>query len=321
MKIFLTGATGFIGGHVLRRLVQDGHIVTCAIRSLGDALAIEALGAKVWLGDFHDLDRLRPELSSCQAIIHCAAYLKLGSPNIFFERHNVELTRQLIIASQVAGVSQFIYLSAASVVMQEPQAMYDCQEDLPVTNLAILPYSRSKALAEQIVLNGTTFNMKTIVLRPAFVWGLGDAVDTQIGPAVASKRFGWFEEGDYLYATCYIGNLCLGILLALDSQVTREVFFIADAKPVHFRTWMTQRLQASGFHIPSMSFSQRNAWSLAKFTENGWRYLPLPGNPPLVREMVRMMGYPFTVSCQKLRSVCGYEATFSQEQGFEELQK
>ena len=70
-----------------------------------------------------------------------------------------------------------------------------------------------------------------------------------------------------------------------------------------------------------MSFSQRNAWSLAKFTENGWRYLPLPGNPPLVREMVRMMGYPFTVSCQKLRSVCGYEATFSQEKGFEELQK
>ena len=40
MKIFLTGATGFIGGHVLRRLVQDGHIVTCAIRSLVDALAI-----------------------------------------------------------------------------------------------------------------------------------------------------------------------------------------------------------------------------------------------------------------------------------------
>jgi nucleoside-diphosphate-sugar epimerase len=94
---------------------------------------------------------------------------------------------------------------------------------------------------------------------------------------------------------------------------SRCVFNISDGEPVDFRVFMSKRLKASGFQVPTLSVPRKLAWWLGAFTETGWKYLPMPGKPPLVREMVRLMGFPFTVSIEQARRELGYRAAHSIE--------
>lgn len=90
MKIFLTGATGFAGNHFLKRLLSDGHEVVYRIRSDSGIKTIEALGGSYWLGSLDDDVALQVPLSNCDAVIHCAAYLKFWGPKKEFEDANKE---------------------------------------------------------------------------------------------------------------------------------------------------------------------------------------------------------------------------------------
>jgi nucleoside-diphosphate-sugar epimerase len=94
-----------------------------------------------------------------------------------------------------------------------------------------------------------------------------------------------------------------------------SVFNISDCEPVDFRVFMSERLKVSGFRVPTLSVPRKLAWGLGAFTENGWKYLPMPGKPPLVREMVRLMGFPFTVSIEHANQELGYSAQHSVEAG------
>jgi hypothetical protein len=88
---------------------------------------------------------------------------------------------------------------------------------------------------------------------------------------------------------------------------------------MQFRQWMTMRLSAGNFKVPTLSIPHSLAWPLARFTENGWKYLPLKGEPPLIREMVHLMAHPFSVSIQKAKDQLAYEPIFSIEAGMREI--
>lgn len=314
MKVFLTGAAGFIGNHFLEDLVQHRYEVICSVRTSEQVERIKLSGAVPWIGDLHDSLVLRPVLQGMDAVIHAAGCRDLTRSKTDFEINNVRLTQSVLSAASAAGVRQFIFISAASVVMQEPRALINADESGGTTRQDYLPYSSSKAAAEALVLNLNSENMRTVVLRPSFVWGRGDAVDGAIGPASHRGQFGWFSQGRYPFATCSIANLCDALNKALLYAGQSTAFFISDREPLEFREFMLSRLKAGGYQAPRFSIPRRLAWWLAAFTENGWNHLPLPGKPPLVREMVRLMGYPFTVSIEKARTQLGYEAPHAIEE-------
>ena len=128
MKIFLTGATGFVGGHFLKKLVSDGHEVVCHIRSASGIKTVEALGGSYWLGNLKDVEGLREPLRNCDAVIHCAAYLKFWGLEKEFEEANIGITKHLLEAAKIAKVRRFIFISAASVAMNERKALIDIDE-------------------------------------------------------------------------------------------------------------------------------------------------------------------------------------------------
>jgi nucleoside-diphosphate-sugar epimerase len=190
--------------------------------------------------------------------------------------------------------------------MGDPTPLLNGTESSPIVLRDYLPYTRSKALAEAYVLAVQQTAMRVVVLRPSFVWGKGDSIDTEIGPASNCGQFGWFSQGNYPFATCSIANLCDALQLAIQYTQSGYVFNISDCEPVDFRAFMSQRLKVSGFQVPTLSVPRKLAWWLGAFTENGWKYLPMPGKPPLVREMVRLMGFPFTVSIERAKRELGY---------------
>jgi nucleoside-diphosphate-sugar epimerase len=222
-------------------------------------------------------------------------------------------------AAAAANVAQFIYISAASIVMSEPAALLNVTESAPITPQAYLPYTHSKAIAEASVLAARQTAMRVVVLRPSFVWGRGDSIDTEIGPASNRGQFGWFSQGHYPFASCSIDNLCDALQRAMQHTQSGCVFNISDRESVDFRAFMAQRLEVSGFQVPTLSVPRKLAWWLGAFTETGWTYLPMPGKPPIVREMVRLMGFPFTVSIERAKRELGYLGRHSIEVGMSNI--
>ena len=319
MKIFLTGATGFIGSHFLKHSLAAGHSMTCSVRLPKQADAIRVLGASPWEGDLQNPSELSLALAGFDVLIHAAGCRDLAAPAEFLEQSNTLLTQLVVNAAVKAGVPQFIYISAASVAMGDPVPLLNGTESSPIVLRDYLPYTRSKALAEAYVLAVQQTATKVVVLRPSFVWGKGDSIDTEIGPASNRGQFGWFSQGHYPFATCSIANLCVALRLAMQYTQSGCVFNISDCEPVDFRAFMSQRLKVSGFPVPTLSVPRRLAWWLGAFTETGWKYLPMPGKPPLVREMVRLMGFPFTVSIERARRELGYRASQSIEAGMSNI--
>jgi 2-alkyl-3-oxoalkanoate reductase len=319
VKIFLTGATGFIGSHFLNHCLAAGHSMTCSVRSAKQADAIRALGASPWEGDLQNHSELSLALAGFDVLIHAAGCRDLTAPANLLEESNIRLTQTLVDAAVGAKVAQFIYISAASVVMSKPAALFNATESAPITLRPYLPYTRSKAIAEASVLAARETAMRVVVLRPSFVWGKGDSIDTEIGPASNRGQFGWFSQGHYPFATCSIANLCDALQLAMQYTQSGCVFNISDGEPVDFRVFMSERLEASGFEVPTLSVPRKLAWWLGAFTETGWTYLPMPGKPPIVREMVRLMGFPFTVSIERAKRELGYSGRHSIEAGMSSI--
>jgi nucleoside-diphosphate-sugar epimerase len=319
MRIFITGAEGFIGRHALIRLFADGHRLTAAIRSVQEEKRLQTLGIETVRGNLNEEIDLNVALSGHDAVVHCAAYVSLWGSPAQFQETNIGLTKKLIEAARTTGIKRFIHMSMASVVLNERCALYDAQEQLPLCRSVEMLFAYSKAQAERIVISANTAQFATVILRPAFVWGLGDLVDRQIGPAANQRKFGWFNQGEYLYSSCYIGNLCDAICLALQSSASAEAFFIADDEIMSFRGWMTQRLEAGRYRVPTLSIPRTVAWPLARFTENGWNYLPLKGDPPLVREAVRTTAYPFTLSIEKAKRMLLYKPTYTIAAGMQAI--
>jgi len=319
VKIFLTGATGFIGSHFLDSCLAQGHSVVCLVRSAAQVNLIEAKGAQAWIRNPSDQAGLVEALAGMDLLIHAAGCRDLAGPHLAFEHSNIDLTRCLVDAATQAGVKQFIYISAASVVLNEPIPILNAAESYPVSTRHYLPYTRSKVLAEQAVLAAKHSVMRIVILRPSFVWGKGDSIDTEIGPASNRGQFGWFSQGRYPFATCSIANLCDALQLAMQYTQSGCVFNIGDCEPVDFRAFMSERLKVSGFQVPTLSVPRKLAWWLGAFTENGWKYLPMPGKPPIVREMVRLMGFPFTVSIEHANHELGYTAPHSIAAGMQAI--
>lgn len=319
MKIFLTGASGFIGRHLVRRLLKDGHTVVACFRSWSNVDEFRNQRIEVMQDDLLESDDLASKMRGCDTVIHCAALVDLWARPAQYQKLNIELTKKLLATAKESGIKQFVFMSCANVVLNKNKPILNGDESLPYCNQDEFLYSRSKALAEQIVLSNQSKTFKTIAIRPAFVWGAGDMVDRKIGQAANAGNFGWFDRGHYIYSTCYVGNLCEAISLLVQKEDVDGAFFISDDETVDLRTFLSERLRVGGFIVPTLSVPKLVAWPLARFAENGWSALPLKGEPPLVREAVRTMGYPFTVSNSKAKSAFSYRAFYSIEEGMEEI--
>jgi nucleoside-diphosphate-sugar epimerase len=321
MKIFLTGASGFVGSHLLESLNTAEHQILGHFRASRANDPKPHSNIEVWSGDLNDIKVLSKRLEGFDVVIHCAAEMKLWDSEKTLYETNVLMTKNVLDAAKLAGVKQFIHMSDASIAKNPLSQNLDVSESRSLPSLQDFPYSYSKLQAEQLVLEAGDEMLRTISLRPASIWGRGDLIDRRLGEAADQNKFGWFDGGDYPFSTCYIQNLCEAVKKALLSSSNQESFFISDGEPIQFRQWMSMRLKAGHYKVPSLSIPRSFAWPLARFTENGWKYLPLRGEPPLIREMVHLMAHPFSVSIQKARDQLAYEPICSMELGMLEIQK
>jgi nucleoside-diphosphate-sugar epimerase len=317
--VFVTGGSGFIGGRLIERLAADGHAVRGIARSDRAAARIRERGGEAVSGDLSNVAAIRAGAEGCELAFHVAATLgDWGAPEDF-ERGNVEGTRNALTACADSGVRRFVHVGTeAALLAGEPLVQVD--ESAPLRPDSPALYSSTKARAEQLVRDASRDGFETVVVRPRFVWGVGD---TTLLPTmtemVRSGRFAWIGGGRHLTATTHVDNAVEGLVLGAERGQAGNVYFVTDGEPVVFREFVSELLRTQGVDAPTRSIPASVAGALATAGETAWRALRLPGRPPLTRFAYWVSSQECTIRIAKARRELGYEPVKSRDAGLAEL--
>lgn len=298
-KVLVTGATGFIGGRLVRALVAEGFAVRALVRDRSRA-ALEDV-------ELFEADLLRPEsLSGAGAgidvVVHCASLLgKWGTDTRQIHDVNVGGTVHLLEAARRESVPRFLYLSAGGVtgpvVEREVDENYVCR---PAT-----PYEKTKLEAERKVLaTARQPGFSATVLRPTFTYGPGDPHKVGLFRAIKKGRYAFIGGGQSVNHPVYVDDLVRGILLAIDKGRDGEVYIIGGERPVSKREMAYAIADALGVDRPGMSIPRWAASAAALLLETAGRVLRF--EPLLTRSRVMMMADNFGYSIGKAGEELGY---------------
>jgi dihydroflavonol-4-reductase len=182
MKVFLTGATGFVGHHVAQALAADGAKLRMLIRKTSKLDNLEGIAGETHIGDLSDPESIRPALKGCSAVVHVAADYRLWirDPETMY-RANVDGTRDLLRMAREAGVKRFVYTSSVATMHFHRDGTV-INEDTPVSLKDMVGhYKRSKFMGEQQAIAAAQDGQQVIILNPTSPIGSNDSKPTPTG--------------------------------------------------------------------------------------------------------------------------------------------
>jgi len=182
MKVFVTGATGFVGHHVAKALAAEGADLRLLVRKTSNLANLEGIRGDLHTGDLSDPESLRPALEGCDAVLHVAADYRLWirDPKAMYKA-NVNGTRDLLRLAREAGVRRVVYTSSVATMRFRSDGLV-INEDTPVSLKDMVGhYKRSKFLAEQEAIAAAKAGQQVIILNPTTPIGPNDAKPTPTG--------------------------------------------------------------------------------------------------------------------------------------------
>ncbi|HIJ59654.1 MAG TPA: NAD(P)-dependent oxidoreductase, partial [Nitrospirae bacterium] len=210
MKALVTGGTGFIGSHLVERLIREGFEVTCLIRDKGNLKFLKDVrNIRLFKADCLNPEQLRDLDDDYEYVFHLAGLTKANSKEEFF-LSNVTVTENLVSAILLKSKSlkRFVHISSLSAVGSANDNIPLTEESLPrpVSN-----YGLSKLKGEELVY-GVRNNIPITILRPTVVYGPRDR-DFLVFFKLINHNLA-FYWGDCLYTFIYIDDLINGIILS-----------------------------------------------------------------------------------------------------------
>lgn len=230
MRVLVTGGTGFTGKALVKRLVDTGHQVIALDNKEGIKTdELRQWGAEVVIGSVTDQTLVERVMKGITVVHHlAAAFRELDVANSYYEEVNVNGTHNVLKAAQAEGVKRFIYCSTCGV--HGNVACPPANEDSPIA--AADYYQQTKYDAEPIVRGFSDGAMKTVILRPAAIYGPGDPERFgMIFRRVAKGFFPMFGDGGTLYHPLYIDSF-IDVLTNVmrENMGDGQVYLIADEK-------------------------------------------------------------------------------------------
>jgi dihydroflavonol-4-reductase len=182
MKVFVTGATGFVGHHVARALAAEGAELRLLVRKTSNLANLEGIAGDTHVGDLADPVSLAPALEGCDAVVHVAADYRLWirDPQAMYCA-NVDGTRELLRMAREARVPRVVYTSSVATMHFRTDGLV-VNEDTPVALADMVGhYKRSKFLAEQEAIAAAQTGQQVMILNPTTPIGQNDAKPTPTG--------------------------------------------------------------------------------------------------------------------------------------------
>jgi len=340
MRVFVTGGTGFIGSHLIDRLVADGHEVTCLVKKdlsylkqLGteavDVSYLKKLGVNVVFGDLRNkksLIRVEKIVKDVDIIFHLAAlaraYEYLGVKDYFLT--NVEGTRNLLEAFKKHSIEKFIYISSIEAV--------GGSTGNPLTEESLCnpvgTYGRTKRLGELITLEySQKYRIPTCILRFSMTYGprstllwprLFNLVRKGIYPIVGS--------GNTKFEFCYVENEVEGMIRAAKTEGTEgEIFFISDERSYTIKEVLNEIARIMGVNLRIVYLPYILTYPIALSFEalsKIFKFYPFAvpetGRPAFSRKTIRWTSKDTWIcDISKARRILKYKPPFSLRDGLQ----
>ncbi|MGH7786671.1 MAG: NAD-dependent epimerase/dehydratase family protein [Candidatus Binatia bacterium] len=318
MRIFVTGASGFIGGAFVRAQ-RERHTLLAMSRSEASDATIRAAGGEPLRGALGAVEAA--QLAGCEAVVHCAAHVEAFGARADFWRANVDGTQQLLDAARAAGVRRFVHVGTEAACFHG-QDMVEIDETYPLVTASPYLYAETKAEAERRVLaaNAPAAGFTTISVRPRLVWGPGDQTILPIlTRMVREGRFAWMDGGRARTSTTHVANLVHALELALTRGTGGEAYFVTDGEDTTLRTFLTALLRSQHMEAPPRSLPGWLARGAAATLERVWYTLHLKGEPPLTGLAAGQMSRHCTIRIDKIRRDLAYAPVLLVADGLREL--
>lgn len=201
MKIFVTGATGFVGNAIVRQLLAAGHTPRCLVRR-GSEDKLAQPGVEFHPGDALDPATLAGALAGCAAVMHLVGIIReIPQRQVTFQRLHVEATANVLAAAQAQGVRRYLHMSANGARAAAPT-----------------PYQRSKWQAEELV---RASGLDWTIFRPSVIYGRGDGFVSLLARIVrCAPLVPVFGDGRYLLSPVAVEDVAAGFVAALSKPAT-----------------------------------------------------------------------------------------------------
>jgi len=297
MKVLVTGATGFVGGNLARKLWEQGHEVMALVRPGSIRAAMEGTGIQSVTGDILDRDSVDRAVQGCEAVFHCAAAYTFWSPDPdAIYRTNVDGTVNVLKAALQAGVSRVVYTSTVSTIGL-PDWELSTEETLADPNHLAGHYKKSKYQAELAALDMVSQGLPVIVVNPTTPVGPWDVKPTPTGRMVLDFLLGripaYVDTGMNLVD---VEDVAEGHILAMERGQPGQRYLLGN-RNVSLKEVFDMLADATGLAAPK--------WRAPYWLVMGAGYVDelvegrlLKREPRIPLEGLKVSKSPMYVSCQ-----------------------
>ncbi len=305
-RVFLTGATGYLGGEILRQLLQAGFLVRALVRP-GTS---PGLGPEVELatGDLAEAARLPYMIEGCMAVFHCAALVSNWVRNQDdFYATNVQGLVNVMEAVRKSSVSTLVYTS--SFFALGPSPMPGASEDSGLNGLQLHPYQHSKLLARHTARRARAEGFPIVILYPGVIYGPGKRTQGNLVAQLATDFVrgripGLLGSGRQVWSYSFIRDVARGHLLALERSPAGGEFVLGGDN-VCLRDFFETLARLAGRPAPRLKIPV----ALGVLVAGARMALArLSGrSPEMTPAAVRMMYHSWACDSSKARTELGYQ--------------
>jgi uncharacterized protein YbjT (DUF2867 family) len=280
--ILVTGATGFVGSHLVKRLRQEGLKVRAMVRTPEKAQSLKDLGAEIVPGDISDVPSLEAAAKGCEKVLHLVGIIQEGR-GFTFQSVHVEGTRNILDAAKKAGVKHFLYQSA-----------------LGTREGAKSEYHRTKWEAETLVKAG---GIPYTILRPSLIYGPGDLFSIRLAEMIRlSPVLPVIGTGRSKIQPIYIEDVasCIAKIL-IDGQHLGKTYEIGGPEQLTYEEVTKAIAAALGVRRPVVHMPLSFMRTMARVAE---AVLP---KPPVTTDQLIMLQEDNVCDMRDIREVFGIE--------------
>jgi len=321
-KVLVTGGGGFLGGAIVRQIVDRGDAVRSFSRNFYPELA--QMGVEQIQGDMADKTAVEQACKGIELVFHVAAKPGVWGDYADYYPTNVLGTQHVIDACKKQGVLRLVYTSSPSVVFDGTD-MEGVDESAPYPEKFHAPYPKTKAMAEQLVIKAADKDLMTITLRPHLIWGPGD---NHLVPRIIerARRLVRVGAGKNRVDTIYIDNAAQAHVLAADRlkenpELSGKVYFISQDDPVPLWDLVDDILKAAGLPPVKRAIPRKMAWLVGALLEFVYKMFRIRGEPQMTRFLADELATAHWFDIRAAKKDLGYAPTVSIKEGLRRLEQ
>ncbi len=299
MKVLVTGANGFIGSNVVKRLLKEGFEVHALVRKTSDLKFLHNTAANCYIGDITDEPSLVSALKGVEKVFHIAGLAADWGPYSLFENINFRGTINVAKKASDAGVKRFIYISTVAFHGFGKTNM--TEKSPPAKHL--IPYAKTKYRAEQWLWNfAKNTNMEITAIRPGNVFGMNDRTFiSKYIDALIKGKFAEINHGKSKTCPVYIENLVdIIMIVAKEKKAVNNAYIATDGLDITWHEFNTTLAHNLNIQLPNTSIPYGVAMVAAKVYNAIYNLLGIKAEPFITPYRVNNGGKDYHFSINKL---------------------